>query len=108
MFIIHKDTSLPGRDVGGLRVGGVEEPGLAAVPHSDAAQTLIEAAVHHQLLVLAALPSQQEHHGLHHLLLILLHHRAGQAGGGETDRELQVILLLCKKLGQLSEKGWGI
>ena len=88
---------MPGGDVGGLAGGRVEEPGLAAVPHSDAAQTLIEAAVHHQLLVLAALPAQEEHHGLHLLLLLLLHHRGDQAGGGETYRELQVVFLLCMK-----------
>ena len=86
---------LPGGDVGGLAGGRVEEPGLAAVPHGDAAQTLVEPAVHHQLLVLASLPAQQEHHGLLHLLL-LLHQAAGQAGGGETYGELQVIFLLWK------------
>ena len=86
---------LPGGDVGGLAGGRVEEPGLAAVPHGDAAQTLVEPAVDHQLLVLAPLPAQEEHHGLLHLLL-LLHQAAGQAGGGETYGELQVVFLLWK------------
>ena len=93
--IIEVVFVLPGGDVGRLCLVGVEEPGLAAVPHRDAAQALVQPAVHHQLLVLAPLPAKQEHHRLQ-LLLLLLHQGAAEAGGGETDGELQVVFLLWK------------